>query len=186
MNQLEGQHTRLRALEPEDENTLYQWENDPEVWQVSNTLAPFSRFVLRQYLADSRLDIFEAKQLRLVIENKETNQSIGLIDLYDFDPFHQRAGIGILIGEKAERGKGYAADALQVLIQYCFNYLLLNQIYCSINESNTISLHLFQQVGFRITGKKEKWIRGFDRFSDEWFLQILREEWVDKISKDGI
>ncbi len=70
-------------------------------------------------------------------------------------PFTNVPGIGILIGEKAERGKGYAADALQVLIQYCFNYLLLNQIYCSINESNTISLHLFQQVGFRITGKKK-------------------------------
>jgi diamine N-acetyltransferase len=181
MNHLEGRLVRLRAIEPEDENILYQWENDPQSWRVSNTLAPFSRLVLRQYLAEARLDIFEAKQLRLVIEINEASKSIGLIDLFDFDPFHQRAGVGILIGDKAERGKGYAADALSVLIDYCFSYLMLNQIYCSISESNAVSLHLFQKAGFRITGKKEKWNRGFAGFTDEWFLQILREDWLVRL-----
>ncbi len=183
MDPLHGRLIRLRAIEPEDENILYQWENDPQIWQVSNTLAPFSRLALRQYLAEARVDIFEAKQLRLVIEIKESAKPVGLIDLFDFDPFHQRTGVGILIGDKAERGKGYAADALSVLIDYCFSFLLLNQVFCSIDESNEISMHLFQTAGFRITGKKEKWNRRLGGFTDEWFLQILKDEWSARLLK---
>lgn len=182
MEYLQGKQIRLRAIEPEDEDLLFKWENDPEIWQVSNTLTPFSRLVLRQYLSQARLDIFEAKQLRLVIETTKPSKPVGLIDLFDFDPFHQRAGIGILIGEKAERGKGYASDALGTLLHYCFGILLLNQVYCSIDESNEMSLNLFQKTGFRVTGRKEKWNRNLKGWSDEWFLQITRDDWSERTS----
>lgn len=58
----------LRALEPEDLEILYQWENDPKIWQSGHTLTPFSRFVLKQYLENSHLDIYQTKQLRFIIE----------------------------------------------------------------------------------------------------------------------
>lgn len=177
---------RLRAIEPLDEDILYQWENDQKIWQVSNTLTPFSRHILRQYLAQAHLDIFEAKQLRLVIEVTGTGKPVGLIDLFDFDPQNQRAGIGILIGDTAEWGKGYAKDAIRILLKYVFTVLLLNQVYCSIDESNTVSLNLFKNSGFRITGIKEKWNRGLSGWSNEWFLQITSEDWSASDRKEGI
>ena len=186
MEPLKGNRIRLRAIEPEDEDLLFKWENDQSIWQVSNTLAPFSRKILREYLAQAHLDIFQARQLRLVIETLEDALPVGLIDLFDFDPHHQRAGIGILIGESAEWGKGYAKDALKTLLNYVFKVLLLNQVYCSIDESNIASLNLFKDAGFRITGIKEKWNRSFTGWSNEWFLQITSDDWSIKERNEGI
>lgn len=177
METLQGKFIKLRALEPEDEDILLKWENDPAIWQVSNTFSPFSRHILRQYLAQAHLDIFQAKQLRLVIETMDPVIPVGMIDLFDYDPFHQRAGVGILIGEPDQRGKGYAGDALATLLRYAFSVLLLNQVYCSIDETNTISLKLFQKAGFRITGKKQDWNRGSEGYSSEWFLQVTYKDW---------
>jgi diamine N-acetyltransferase len=186
MEQLTGVRVRLRAIEPGDEDILFKWENDQKYWQVSNTLTPFSRHILRQYLEHSHLDIFQAKQLRLVIEAIEPDMPVGLIDLFDFDPHHQRAGIGILIGDSAEWGKGYAKESLRILLRYVFSVLLLNQVYCSIDESNTASLNLFKDAGFRITGIKEKWNRTFTGWTNEWFLQITSEDWSAIERNEGI
>lgn len=186
MEPLKGTRIRLRAIEPEDEDLLFKWENDQRIWQVSNTLTPFSRLVIHQYLAQVHLDIFQAKQLRLVIESIETNKPVGLIDLFDFDPHHQRAGIGILIGDSSEWGKGYAKESLKILLHYVFTVLLLNQVYCSIDESNVASLNLFKNSGFRITGIKEKWNRNYTGWSNEWFLQITAEDWSVIERNEGI
>ncbi|MBA7522215.1 hypothetical protein ES705_14333 [subsurface metagenome] len=88
----------LRALEAEDIGLLYEWENDKRIWQVSNTITPFSKFILQKYLDNSHMDIYQAKQLRLMIDLAEgdSKRTVGAIDLFDFDPFHLRAGVGIL------------------------------------------------------------------------------------------
>ncbi len=185
MDTLKGTRIRLRAIEPSDEDILFKWENDQSVWQVSNTLAPFSREILRQYLSQAHLDIFQSRQLRMVIESLTDNVPVGLIDLFDFDPHHQRAGMGILIGETSERGKGYAKDSLHTLLNYVFTVLLLNQVYCSIDESNIASLSLFKNAGFRITGIKEKWNRSFNGWTNEWFLQMTSDDWLARELKDG-
>jgi diamine N-acetyltransferase len=186
METLHGIRIRLRAIEPDDLDILYSWENDQKFWQMSNTLAPFSRQVLRQYLGQAHLDIFQARQLRLVIEAIDSEKPVGLIDLFDFEPQHQRAGIGILIGDPAEWGKGYAKEAIYLLLRYVFTVLLLNQVYCSIDETNTSSVNLFKNSGFRVTGIREKWNRSLTGWTNEWFLQITSEEWLASDRKEGM
>lgn len=169
---LKGQHIQLRAIEPSDIDVLYQWENDTETWMVSNTQSPFSRFVLEQYITSSHQDIYSVKQLRLIICNEE-NKAIGSIDLFDFDPNHLRAGVGILIAEKADRKKGYASEALSLLMDYCFSVLNLHQLYCNITIDNEPSILLFQKHGFQITGMKKQWVRDGESFKDELLLQRI-------------
>jgi diamine N-acetyltransferase len=175
MQNLDNIHIRLRALEPEDLETLYTWENDMSIWHLSNTLIPFSKSTLKQYLETSKLDIFEAKQLRLIIELKYDFRPVGAIDLFDFDPFHQRAGLGILISNKNDRQQGYASEALQTLIVYSFTVLELKQLFCSITEDNQESLRLFIKHGFIITGQKTDWIKKGDKWFTEYFLQLIRK-----------
>ena len=122
-----GQKINLRALEPEDLQFLFDTENDESFWNVSHTQVPFSKFILKQYLENSHLDIYEAKQLRLVIVDNLNGQTVGLIDLFDFNPLHHRAGIGILIHKKYQKN-GFASEAIQLLIQYCFTHLNLHQL----------------------------------------------------------
>lgn len=173
MQILENKNIRLRALEPTDLKLLYKWENDSTIWEVSNTLKPFSLFVLKQYLESSHLDIFETKQLRLVIEQMDNNKAVGLIDLFDFDPYHRHAGVGILIHNKENQQKGYASEALQSLCNYAFTVLKLHQLYCNIASNNENSLRLFKNQGFEIAGLKKDWINTAHGWKDEYLLQKI-------------
>jgi diamine N-acetyltransferase len=162
---LKGDHTYLRALEPSDLDFLYTLENDTSVWHVGNTLTPYSKFVLEQYLENAALDIYTIKQLRLVICNHE-QETIGAIDLFDFDPLNRRAGIGIVISAPY-RGKGYAADALGLLLRYCQHTLQLHQVYCSVTATNHTSIKLFKNAGFEEVGIRKEWMRKSDGSWDD-------------------
>lgn len=171
MDSLEGIKTKLRAIEPEDVDIIYQWENDLKIWHLSNTVTPFSRFAIEQYIFNSS-DIYSSKQLRLIIE--VDNETAGCIDLFDFDPTNRRAGIGIFINENF-RKKGYAKDALNTLVDYCFKILNLHQLYCSILSDNTESLNLFKSKGFEITGTRKQWIFHNNKWLDELFIQLINQ-----------
>ncbi len=173
----------LRAPEPEDLDVLYAWENDPAIWPVSNTITPFSRHVLRQYLDRAHLDIFELKQARFMIDLQQDGapvQTIGTIDLFQFDPLHLRAGIGILIKEEQHRQKGYAGKALDILLEYCFTTLQLHQVYCNITDGNEPSMRLFRSRGFVETGRKKEWIKTGGKWVDELFFQLLSSSWASR------
>ena len=101
MTTLKGNNIYLRALEPEDLEFIYKIENNESVWEVSNTQTPYSRFLIRQYLENAHQDIYEAKQLRLAICLNDTFEAVGLIDLFDFDPKNNRAGVGIVISNES-------------------------------------------------------------------------------------
>ena len=169
-NQLKYGEIVLRPLEPEDIDLLYKWENDIQIWEVSNTRAPFSRHVLAQYLQEAAKDIYETKQLRLIIEN-ENGKPVGAIDLFDFEPYHLRAGVGILIHNKTDRNKGYATDALQALANYAFEILGLKQLFANITTNNTGSIGLFEKTGFVQVGVKKEWIKTVSGWKDEVLLQ---------------
>lgn len=170
---IQNQHIYLRALEPSDLDILYHCENDVNNWQVSNTIAPFSKDVLTQYLSTAHLDIYSTKQLRLMICLLNTNECVGTIDLFDFEPTHSRVGIGILVFENY-RNNGYAKQSIELVKDYAFNKLLLNQLYCNISESNKASLTLFENCGFEKIGIKKQWNRvAIHSYEDEWLLQCL-------------
>ena len=169
---LKGEHIYLRALEPSDLDFLYAIENDEMIWEISNTQTPYSKYLLKQYLKESHKDIYEVKQLRLVISNYD-DDVIGLIDIFDFDVKNKRAGIGIVIKEAANRGKGYGAEALKLLIQYSFQKLYLHQLYCNISEENEASLKLFKQLDFEIVGLKKDWNLINQRYKNEYLLQLI-------------
>ncbi|MEO1031079.1 MAG: GNAT family N-acetyltransferase [Bacteroidota bacterium] len=169
---LKGEHIYLRALEPEDLDFVYQVENDMSFWQLSDTQAPYSRFLIKQYLENAKQDIYEAKQLRLAICTHDNN-TIGLIDVFDFNIKNRRAGIGILIKEAADRHQGYGKEALRLLVDYCFNILHLHQVYANISEDNQASLKLFEGLGFEIIGLKKDWSFDGEAFSNEYILQRI-------------
>lgn len=174
MTKLKGSSILLRAPEPEDLDYLYLWENDPAVWHVSNTLAPFSRFTLKNYIENSNLDIYQARQLRLMIELKDAGIPVGTIDLFDFDPYHQRAGIGILIGDVTQRNKGYAAESLDLMIDYSFGILKLHQLYCNIGADNKNSIRLFLSKNFVQCGERKDWLRTTQGWQSEFLFQLIR------------
>jgi diamine N-acetyltransferase len=170
---LKGTNIYLRALEPEDLEFIYAIENNESVWEVSNTQTPYSRFLIRQYLENAHQDIYEAKQLRLAICQIGSFEAIGLIDLFDFDPKNNRAGIGILIASENNRNLGTGTQALQLVINYAFNILQLHQLYANVGSDNTNSLQLFTKFGFQKIGTKKDWIKVNNIYKDEFLFQLI-------------
>ncbi|GAA4274627.1 GNAT family protein [Aquimarina gracilis] len=169
---LKGENIFLRALEPEDLDFVYVIENDEQIWEMSSTQTPYSRFLIKQYLENAHQDIYEIKQLRLVICTYD-DASIGLIDLFDYNPTHNRAGVGIIIAEKEQRGKGYGAEALELITKYGFTHLRLHQLYANISEDNTTSIKLFENCGFSKVGIKKEWNLINNSYKDELLYQRL-------------
>ena len=167
---IKGEKIILRACEPEDLDLLYHWENDTTMWNVTNTYIPFTRATLRKYL-DSIQDIYTDKQLRLIIH--DTEKPVGMIDLFEYEPHHGRAGIGILIADAKDRGKGLANDAIVTLKRYCKDVLGMRLLFCNVLESNAASRQLFEKCNFGQVGVKPQWHRSADRYENEIMYQIL-------------
>lgn len=172
MTTLKGKHIYLRALEPEDLEFVHAVENDEDIWELSNTQTPYSKFLIKQYLDNAHKDIFEVKQLRLVISSYE-DVALGMIDLFDFDFKNKRAGVGIVIQEPNNRLKGYGQEALRLLIDYSFSYLNLHQLYCNISEENQASIKLFTNQGFKKIGLKNDWNLVNGSYKNEYIFQLI-------------
>lgn len=199
---LTGRLVRLRAVEPADAELLYAWENDPAVWAVSGTTEPFSREQIERFI-ERQLesgDLLRTGQLRLMIEvpgpagaaetgaepgmaeevqeAKAVNPNrrsctIGTLDLFEYDPLHGRAGLGILIYDAEQRGRGYAADAVETLCRYAREGLRMHQLWCNVGTDNAASLGLFRKLGFREVGTKRDWLWTPDGYRDEILFQKL-------------
>jgi diamine N-acetyltransferase len=165
----------LRALEPEDMNLLYEWENDSELWQQGCTLSPYSRHSLRQYISDAmQQNVFQTEQLRLMIVIKETGETIGTADLYSIDAKNSRAGVGLLI-TKQFTGKGYGAQALAALNDFAFSFLHLHSLHAQIIDGNAVSIKLFEKCGFSKTGVFRQWIWYDNQYLDVLLYQLINQ-----------
>ncbi|MEO8253554.1 MAG: GNAT family protein [Flavobacterium sp.] len=173
---LKGDSIYLRALEPNDLEFIYAMENDQSIWEVSNTQTPYSRFLIRQYLENAHQDIYEAKQLRLAICQDEDFPAIGLIDLFDFDPKNNRAGVGILIQDNVHRNQKIGSEALDLLIKYSFKHLNLRQLYANIGVKNEASIALFTKFGFQSIGIKKDWNLINGVYQDEAIYQLINKQ----------
>uniref|UniRef100_UPI0040483A2D GNAT family N-acetyltransferase n=1 Tax=Flavobacterium sp. TaxID=239 RepID=UPI0040483A2D len=172
---LKGINIYLRALEPEDLEFIYTIENNESVWEVSNTQTPYSRFLISQYLENAHQDIYEAKQLSLSICLTGSFETIGLIDLFDFDPKNNRAGVGIVISNETNRNSGIGSESLQLVINYAFHHLQLHQLYANIGNNNEISIALFTKFGFEKIGVKKDWNKINNQYEDEILYQLINK-----------
>jgi Acetyltransferases, including N-acetylases of ribosomal proteins len=162
----------LRAVEPEDMDTMYEMENDPSMWDISNFTVPYSRYVLRQYIENSQCDVFADKQLRLMIVGRLNNKVLGTIDITDFVPLHSRGEVGIAV-HKDYRQQGYATDALKLLCEYAFDFLSLTQLYAHVAVDNEACVKLFTSCGFVQCGLLKSWLQIEGRYKDVALFQSL-------------
>lgn len=170
---LENNIIKLRPIEPEDLDILYKWENDTRLWIHGQTLSPYSKLALRQYITNSLdQDIYQSKQLRLMIDLKEEGKTIGTIDLYDFDTKNSRVGIGVLVDENY-RNNNYAYESLELSKEYVISFLQLHQLYAHILADNISSIRLFERLGFKKTGTLKDWIALDNRYIDVEVYQFI-------------
>ena len=163
----------LRALEPEDLELLYTIENAPDLWAVNSNVEPYSRFALRKYIAEQPNDIFQTGSMRLIICRKSDDDAIGIIDLFDFSPTHNRAEVAIAI-LKSERQKGFGTEALHLLEDIARKKLRMRMLYAYISEKNNPeSQKCFLSAGYNCVATLPAWHYNGDEFEDVSFFQLF-------------
>ena len=162
---------RLRAMEPEDLEMLYQIENNQELWNVGVTNVPYSRYTLHDYIASQKGDIYVDRQVRLMIEN-EAGETVGIADIVNFDPQHQRAEVGVVVIEPSRR-QGYALEALRQLANYATTTLHLHQLYAYVDADNHPSLMLFQKAGYSSKAVLAQWLFDGKNYHDVLLMQLF-------------
>ena len=162
---------KLRPIEPEDLDYLYKIENDKRLWDVGETDMPYSRYALHEYVASCPTDIYTDKQLRLMIISPE-GETVGIIDLMNFNPRHQRAEIGIVV-DKLHRRCGYAQAAIEEMKNYSKEVIHLHQLYAIVSKDNVYSIELFQQSGFKATATLRDWLFNGSDFHDAILFQYF-------------
>ncbi len=172
---LKGKSIYLRAVEKEDASTLFIWENNPANWKVSNTEIPFSLHSIHQ-LIEQQSNIRNSGQLRMIICLNDTHFPIGAFDLYDVSFKHGFASIGILIAEEKERGKGYARESMELMIEYTRDILEFSNLQCSIHGDNSKSIIFFKNMGFNLIGTKKNWLIFKGKRIDELNFQLCLKE----------
>ncbi len=161
----------LRAIEPEDLDTLYSIENDTNVWNVSTTNVPYSRYVLYDYIANAKNDIYADRQVRMMIED-ERHEVAGIVDIINFDPKNMRAEVGIVIKQKY-RNKGYALATLKRINAYAKNILHLHQLYAYVNKDNDKSMSLFEKSGFIKSNELKDWLFDGKEYHNALLMQLF-------------
>lgn len=171
---LRGKNIFLRGVEIEDLSLIERLENNPHNWLISGTLIPFSKQSIEDYVRAIR-DLNIDKQCRWVISTINNKDSIGTVDLFEYDSINRRAGIGIII-EEEHRIKGFGSEALEVICEYAFSYLNLHQLWANILDSNTTSQKLFENNYFQKTASKAQWIRNNGKWHDMYFYQRINSK----------
>ena len=168
---LKGEKVQLREMHADDLDLIHDWENRPELKHLGDEHDTLSKEQIADFIHRSSGDIYTDGQLRLMIDIG--GSTIGCIDLFEFDQHNQRAGVGILIAEDADRKNGFAKESLNLLMNYCFEVMNLKQLYCHIPVDNKASLRLFSTCGFEETGRCRDWVKKGNAFIDVVFMQRL-------------
>ena len=169
--QLSTPRIRLRAPEPEDVDRLLQLENEADEQEaVPSATGPYSRYQFEQYICQNTNDLFADRELRLLIDYRGHDSMAGIIDVFNFDPRHRRAEVGILL-TRPYRGIGLASEALQLVVRHCLDWLGLHQLYAYVRTDNAPCLRLFEHCGFVCTGRLNDWLFTGHGYQDVCLLQ---------------
>lgn len=165
-----NEHIILRAVEPDDIDRLYDWEND----HSAIFDAPLSLQNITDYVMNYRANLYADGQLRLMIVERAGGNTVGCIDLYNFNNADRRAGIGIYIAEPYRR-RGLASAAIEAMVEYAAGRLGLHQLWATCAVSNEASCRLFCGHGFEQAGRLRAFVRCGSTYEDAIIMQRIFE-----------
>lgn len=169
---IKGEKVYLRPIVKKDITFLNEWKNDEETYQyLGGGFMPVSIDQQEKWM-DSMIDTL-GNHKRFIICNSE-NVPIGMIGLYDINWIHRTCEVGMYIGNKNEKGKGYGKEAYRLIEGFAREYLNLRKIKLKVVSDNEIAVGMWESLGFEKVGefKEERFIKG------EYKNLILMEKFI--------
>ncbi len=171
MKELKTDRLLLRSIEEKDADFLFQWENDLNAWASSQTINPLSHKFIKDYITYSSQSVLDKGELSLIAESLDGKEVIGYLQLLNYEPLHQKVGLGIYIGE-AYRHLGYASEMIDFVKTYAFDILHCRMLYAETFISNTSACRLFESQGFKQTAVLPDWYWVNGRYESLVYYQI--------------
>lgn len=173
-NLFAGQQIRLRALEPGDAETLFQHLRDTEISRRDARIRwPRSLTDIRRSLESP--DESKRDDKGLVIETLD-GQLVGGLDVQMTDPTNGTFSIGIGLSDRSAWGKGYAKEAMLLVLRYMFHERRYQKCNIGVYAFNERALGLYQRLGFQHEGRIRRHYFSGGMYHDEILLGMTREE----------
>ena len=170
-----GRINLRKVIESDVNNNYFRWMNDAEVTRfLENGVQRYSIDALHEYVKEKNKD---SSNYFLAIIARDGNQHIGNIKLGPINWVHRHGDIGIIIGEKEQWGKGYATEAISLVVKYAFENLKLHKITAGCTELNLGSMKAFQKNGFEIEGIRKKQFFWEGRYINSILLGLINSNY---------
>lgn len=175
-----GEKIYLSPRNTEDVEKFVKWLNDFETTDyIGRSGALVTIETEKEYL-----EKHTKEEATFGIVELETDELIGTISLEDISYINRRATLGIFIGEKESRNKGYGTEAIKLILDYGFNYLNLNNIKLDVMEFNERAIACYKKCGFKEYGRRRKSEFTNGKYYDRISMDILAEEFKNSYIKN--
>ena len=178
---LVGEKVYLSPISMDNAEYFVKWMND---FDVTDYIGRTSQLLT----LESEMQWLEGKTKEngymMTIIDISNDQIIGNIELSKINYVDRSAVLGIMIGEKENRSKGYGTEAIGLLLDFAFNYLNLNSVSLSLLEVNERAKRCYEKVGFKEFGRKRKCKFLNGKYYDAIYMDILACEFKDEYIKN--
>lgn len=160
---IKGEKVYLRPIQKDDITYLNQWKNDEETYMyLGGGFMPTSINQQEKWL-DSLMDTSGNNKRFIICDNNSS--PVGMVGLYDINWIHRTCEIGIYIGSKDTKGKGYGKEACLLVERFAKEYVNLRKIKLNVVSDNKKALNMWQSLGYIKVGEyiKERYIKGVYR-----------------------
>lgn len=166
---------RLRAIEPGDAETFYRWNLESERGRMLDFLWPPTSLALQQEFCDQETKKrLENGAYHWMIETS-AGIPVGTIDTHDCDQTNGTFSYGIDIAP-AERGKGYAGEAILLVVRYYFDQLRYQKVTVPVHADNPASIRLHEKLGFQREGTLRRMAFQNGHYIDVHYYGLTVEE----------
>jgi len=165
----------LAPVRLEDADKYCQWFADAE---MAINLTMFDRQMTKEREETILSDMIKNNSQIFSVVLNEDEQLIGSCSLFDLDHSDRKAELGIMIGDKSCWHQGYGTEAIELLLDYGFNILNLNNIYLKVFEYNKRALACYKKVGFKKVGHHREARIIMGRKYDEIYMDMLASEFT--------
>jgi RimJ/RimL family protein N-acetyltransferase len=187
---LETDRLILKPHTPANAPAMHAWENDAELLHYSDSEAPGSEpgavADMERYLREITAEWPRPSIIHYAIHTKPDSELIGYGMIGRIDRHNRQCKLGIVIGDKREWRRGYAGEALEAVVKFCFDTLEMNRIGAEIYEFNSRAVRLFERLGFTREGVVREAVLKNGKFADEYLYGLLRREWAGRLSSSGM
>ena len=170
---LRGNRIELSPVQIQDATDQYlSWLNDVEVNKFLETR--WNSQTLETVVSHIEKVSSSPTEVLLKIVVAAEGAHIGNIKIGPIDVYNKSAELSYLIGDKSFWGKGYATEAINLCVDYCFETLGLHKIQAGCFEKNIGSQKALLKSGFELEGRLRQRILDIDgdRQDDLWFGRI--------------